>query len=101
MNMAERYKQQLDKTNFKPHTASNPVEISVETNVIDIRSKLKKIETDTISKIKKTPYWSDYEEQAQENMIGKYFDSKIKREGTEYTKEERNMFVRNILDLIK
>ena len=61
----------------------------------------KKIETDTISKIKKTPYWSDYEEQAQENMIGKYFDSKIKREGTEYTKEERNMFVRNILDLIK
>ena len=47
--MAERFKQQLDKTNFKPHTASNPVEISVETNVIDIRSKFKKIETDTIS----------------------------------------------------
>ena len=99
MNMAERYRQQIEKTKINKQSKTGASVNDFSENVIDI-NKFKKIEFDTITKIKQTPYWKDYTSASKENMISKYFDSKTKREGTDYTGEEKQSFIRNILKKI-
>lgn len=58
-------------------------------------TKFEDLESELISKIRKTPYWEEYSIQRQEKMINSYFIKKIQN----YTLEEKNEFVKNILTL--
>lgn len=65
-------------------------------------TKFEDIETDIISKIRKTPYWEEYSTTRQEQMISKYFDKKIsnsKYENINYTNNEKIEFIKNIITL--
>lgn len=57
--------------------------------------KFEDLESELISKIRKTPYWEEYSIQRQEKMISSYFIKKVQ----EYTPEEKSEFVKNILAL--
>lgn len=62
-------------------------------------AKFEDLESEIISKIRKTPYWSEYSIDRQSNMIAKYFDSKIQSYGIGYSETDKNEFVQNILAL--
>lgn len=65
-------------------------------------SQLEDLETEIIDKIRKTPYWEDYSSIQMENMIGKYFDNKIKTSGysgINYSLNDKRNFIKNILAL--
>ncbi len=65
-------------------------------------TKFEDIETDIISKIRKTPYWEEYSKTRQEQMISKYFDKKFsnsKYENINYTNNEKIEFIKNIIAL--
>lgn len=66
-----------------------PQVISVHTE------KFEDLESELISKIRKTPYWEEYSIQRQEKMISSYFMKKVQ----DYTLEEKAEFVKNILAL--
>lgn len=59
------------------------------------------LETEIISKIRKTPYWEEYSIQRQENMISSYFDKKIKTKYSDlnYSSQDKLEFIQNILAL--
>lgn len=65
-------------------------------------AQLEDLETEIIDKIRKTPYWEDYSSIQMENMIGKYFDNKIKTSGysgINYSLNDKRNFIKNILAL--
>lgn len=59
--------------------------------------KFEELETEIISKIRKTPYWEEYSIDRQKSMIEKYF--KIKTKNSNTTQEEKNEFIKNIIIL--
>ncbi len=62
--------------------------------------KLEDLETEIISKIRKTPYWDEYSTNRQKNMISKYFEIKKSKYTTEnITISEKQEFISNILAL--
>ena len=71
----------------------------VKTGDNDIYSvpKFEELETEIISKIRKTPYWNEYSIDRQKSMIEKYF--KIKTKNSNTTQEEKNEFIKNIIIL--
>lgn len=120
MGLAERFKDKLNnKDIFKEKEIkfiSKPVEITeiepekVSETVIEPVSnileeatqvtsvhtkKFEDLESELISKIRKTPYWEEYSIQRQEKMISSYFMKKI----PDYTLDEKNEFVKNALAL--
>lgn len=58
-------------------------------------TRFEDLESELISKIRKTPYWEEYSIQRQEKMISSYFTKKVQDCSTEEKKE----FVKNILAL--
>ena len=66
-----------------------PQVISVHTE------KFEDLESELISKIRKTPYWEEYSIQRQEKIVSSYFMKKVQ----DYTLEEKAEFVKNILAL--
>lgn len=65
-------------------------------------TKFEDIETDIISKIRKTPYWEDYSSNRKKTMIEKYFNAKLKTSKystLEYTNEDKIKFIQNVLIL--
>ncbi len=104
MGLAERFRGKLEQQDIfsTPDTASNSTVIPIKkVNCSDLYKKFEDLETDTISKIRQTPYWHDYPLKKQENMIGKYFDSKIKSKYSDinYTSNEKIGFIKNIINL--
>lgn len=120
MGLAERFKDKLNnKDIFKEKEIkfiSKPVEITeiepekVSETVIEPVSnileeatqvtsvhteKFEDLESELISKIRKTPYWEEYSIQRQEKMISSYFLKKVQ----DYTLDEKNEFVKNALAL--
>lgn len=71
----------------------------VKTGDNDIYSvpKFEELETEIISKIRKTPYWNEYSIDRQKSMVEKYF--KIKTKNSNTTQEEKNEFIKNIIIL--
>lgn len=71
----------------------------VKTDDNDIYSvpKFEDLETQIISKIRKTPYWNEYSIDRQKSMIEKYF--KIKTKHIKVTNEDKNEFIKSILIL--
>lgn len=63
---------------------------------LNLYNKFEDLETEIIEKIRKTPYWQDYDVERQANMINAYFD---KRCQCEFTTEEKEEFIGNILAL--
>lgn len=64
--------------------------------------KFEELETEIISKIRKTPYWEDFSTIKKENMISKYFDRKIqngKYSMIAYNSKDKLNFIQNILAL--
>lgn len=65
-------------------------------------TKFEDIETDIISKIRKTPYWEEYSSDRKKTMIEKYFNTKLKTSKystLEYTNEDKIKFIQNVLIL--
>lgn len=82
----------------------NSIEQTINNNIVktvdnDIYSvpKFEELETEIISKIRKTPYWNEYSIDRQKSMIEKYF--KIKTKNSNTTQEEKNEFIKSILIL--
>ena len=104
MGLAERFGSgvKLNKI-VKDKISLSPKIIEIKPKVIEIDTykKFEDLETDTINKIRKTPHWQDYPLKNQENMISKYFDSKIKGKYSDinYTNTEKLGFIKNILTL--
>ncbi len=100
MGLSERFGK-LKKENFNMQQSQNVIEIKPKVIEIDTYKKFEDLETDTINKIRRTPHWQDYPLKNQENMISKYFDSKIKTRYSDinYTNNEKSGFIKNILTL--
>ncbi len=125
MGLAERFKDKLDKKNifnteeleqtFEKQSIkfiSKPVTVQpreIHTNIQTteeiftntyINTDIEDLESEIISKIRKTPYWEEFSLQRQEKMISSYFDKKIKsKKYTEIKATYKPEFIKNILVL--
>lgn len=59
--------------------------------------KYEELETEIISKIRKTPYWEEFSIDRQKKMIEKYFE--IKTKNSNISKDGKSEFIKNILIL--
>lgn len=117
MGLAERFKDRLKEqdlfknSNLEQELQNNEItfiskpvqENSItETTSIDFDNKFEDLETEIISKIRRTPYWEDYSLIRKENMISGYFNAKIKTSKyseIEYSDKDKENFVKNIISL--
>lgn len=77
-------------------TINNNIVKTVDNDIYSV-PKFEELETEIISKIRKTPYWEEYSFDRQKSMIEKYF--KIKTKNSNTTQEEKNEFIKNIIIL--
>lgn len=77
-------------------TINNNIVKAVDNDIYSV-PKFEELETEIISKIRKTPYWNEYSIDRQKSMIEKYF--KIKTKNSNTTQEEKNEFIKNIIIL--
>lgn len=77
-------------------TINNNIVKAVDNDIYSV-PKFEDLETEIISKIRKTPYWNEYSIDRQKSMIEKYF--KIKTKNSNTTQEEKNEFIKNIIIL--
>lgn len=66
------------------------------------KSKLEDLETEIISKIRKTPYWEEFTTEEQTGMIEKYFNVKTKSSKynmEKYSDRDKQVFIRTVLAL--
>lgn len=96
----------INNTVIKPEKeeSGNSIGQTINNNIVkavdnDIYSvpKFEELETQIISKIRKTPYWEEYSFDRQKNMVEKYFNSKTKH--IKVTNEDKNEFIKSILIL--
>lgn len=117
MGLADRFKERLESKNiFQEVQNSEKEESGFVTEPVEIRNnkvpenncdtvdslKFEDLETEIITKIRKTPYWEDYSKKRQENMITLYFDKKIQEEkysNINYSLKDKLSFIKNILTL--
>lgn len=85
-----------ERGNSIGQTINNNIVKAVDNDIYSV-PKFEELETEIISKIRKTPYWNEYSIDRQKNMIEKYF--KIKTKNSNTTQEEKNEFIKNILIL--
>ena len=95
---------------FNVETEDNVVILPVENQVqVQESSVIPNLDTEEITaglvdKIKKTPYWSDYSQNAQRGMIIKYFEAKIGKNNDylyQMSGDEKMNFVNLILSKLK
>lgn len=63
---------------------------------------LNELKNEIIAKINKTPYWNEYSSQRKENMVGKYFETRLKKSSysnIKYTLSKKLEFIQNIITL--
>lgn len=77
-------------------TINNNIVKAVDNDIYSV-PKFEELETEIISKIRKTPYWNEYSIDRQKSMIEKYF--KIKTKHIKVTNEDKNEFIKSILIL--
>lgn len=77
-------------------TINNNIVKAVDNDIYSV-PKFEELETQIISKIRKTPYWEEYSFDRQKNMVEKYFNSKTKH--IKVTNEDKNEFIKSILIL--
>lgn len=75
---------------------NNNIVKAVDNDIYSV-PKFEELETEIISKIRKTPYWNEYSIDRQKSMIEKYF--KIKTKNSNTSQEEKNEFIKNIIIL--
>jgi hypothetical protein len=125
MGLAERFKDKISEknifesskieensTNNSIRFISKPLDLKSESNIVkpienilssteDTSSKFSRedLETEIISKIRKTPYWEEYSIQRQEKMISSYLQIKLQMSNCEISNQERKQFIQNMLTL--
>ncbi len=109
MGLAERFKEELktknifEKSNIEKNLEKENIQfiskpiLTSENNESYTEPKFEDLETQIISKIRKTPYWEEYSFDRQKNMVEKYFKSKTKH--IKVTNEDKNEFIKSILIL--
>lgn len=109
MGLAERFKEELksknifEKSNIEKNLEKENIQfiskpiLTSENNESYTEPKFEDLETQIISKIRKTPYWEEYSFDRQKNMVEKYFNSKTKY--IKVTNEDKNEFIKSILIL--
>lgn len=85
-----------ERGNSIGQTINNNIVKAVDNDIYSV-PKLEELETQIISKIRKTPYWEEYSFDRQKNMVEKYFNSKTKH--IKVTNEDKNEFIKSILIL--
>lgn len=85
-----------ERGNSIGQTINNNIVKTVDNDIYSV-PKFEELETQIISKIRKTPYWEEYSFDRQKNMVEKYFKSKTKH--IKVTNEDKNEFIKNILIL--
>lgn len=85
-----------ERGNSIGQTINNNIVKTVGNDIYSV-PKFEELETEIISKIRKTPYWNEYSIDRQKSMIEKYF--KIKTKNSNTTQEEKNEFIKNIIIL--
>ena len=85
-----------ERGNSIGQTINNNIVKAVDNDIYSV-PKFEELETEIISKIRKTPYWNEYSIDRQKNMIEKYF--KIKTKHIKVTNEDKNEFLKSILIL--
>lgn len=85
-----------ERGNSIGQTINNNIVKAVDNDIYSV-PKFEDLETQIISKIRKTPYWEEYSFDRQKNMVEKYF--KIKTKNSNTTQEEKNEFIKSILIL--
>lgn len=85
-----------ERGNSIGQTINNNIVKTVDNDIYSV-PKFEELETQIISKIRKTPYWEEYSFDRQKNMVEKYFKSKTKH--IKVTNEDKNKFIKNILIL--
>ena len=85
-----------ERGNSIGQTINNNIVKAVDNDIYSV-PKFEELETEIISKIRKTPYWNEYSIDRQKNMIEKYF--KIKTKHIKVPNEDKNEFIKSILIL--
>lgn len=85
-----------ERGNSIGQTINNNIVKTVDNDIYSV-PKFEELETQIISKIRKTPYWEEYSFDRQKNMVEKYFNSKTKH--IKVTNEDKNEFIKSILIL--
>ena len=85
-----------ERGNSIGQTINNNIVKAVDNDIYSV-PKFEELETEIISKIRKTPYWEEYSFDRQKSMIEKYF--KIKTKHIKVTNEDKNEFIKSILIL--
>lgn len=85
-----------ERGNSIGQTINNNIVKTVDNDIYSV-PKFEELETEIISKIRKTPYWEEYSFDRQKNMVEKYFNSKTKH--IKVTNEDKNKFIKSILIL--
>lgn len=85
-----------ERGNSIGQTINNNIVKAVDNDIYSV-PKFEELETEIISKIRKTPYWNEYSIDRQKSMIEKYFKSKTKH--IKVTNEDKNEFIKSILIL--
>ena len=85
-----------ERGNSIGQTINNNIVKTVDNDIYSV-PKFEELETEIISKIRKTPYWNEYSIDRQKSMVEKYF--KIKTKNSNTTQEEKNEFIKNIIIL--
>lgn len=85
-----------ERGNSIGQTINNNIVKAVDNDIYSV-PKYEELETEIISKIRKTPYWEEYSFDRQKNMVEKYFNSKTKH--IKVTNEDKNEFIKSILIL--
>lgn len=85
-----------ERGNSIGQTINNNIVKAVDNDIYSV-PKFEELETEIISKIRKTPYWNEYSIDRQKSMIEKYFKVKTKNSNT--SQEEKNEFIKNIIIL--
>lgn len=122
MGLADRFKEKLkDKDLFnesKRESNSNTKNIQFISKPQKVRCEeinptadidnslgspeLNTLQNEILAKINKTPYWNEYSNQRKEDMVGKYFETRLKKSSysnIKYTLSKKLDFIQNIMTL--
>jgi hypothetical protein len=124
MGLAERFKDKISGKNIFENSKieenlannsikfiSKPLNLKSESNIVNPIENILSIseenssnfyedlETEIISKIRKTPYWEEFSIQRQEKMISLYLQAKLQTSSCEMSSQEKKQFVQNVLSL--
>lgn len=124
MGLADRFKEKLQEKDIFNETKSEQISNTKNIQFISKPQKVRCAETlptsdistdsslsaqtlnelknEIIAKINKTPYWNEYSSQRKENMVGKYFETRLKKSSysnIKYTLSKKLEFIQNIITL--